>query len=257
MAVAGIDIGAGTAKMVIMSGNQVLAYSVKSIHGSVMRAIEDVTRDALDRAGLTLEGLDYTIGTGYGRAIVPFANETVTEITCAGRGANFATPEARLIIDIGAQDAKGIKIDENGNVVDFIMNDKCAAGTGRFIEVMANTLGLDLNEMGPLSMKSNQPTVISSTCTVFAETEIVSLRAQGKSEADLVAGIHRAIADRIETMVSQLGIVGKVGFIGGVAKNSGMKSALEHKMGVEILVPQDPQIVVATGAAIIAESRKH
>jgi len=223
MPVAGIDIGAGTAKVVVLDHDDVLASAVMPVGGEVARVIEKITESALNKAGLTLDDLDAVVSTGYGRDAVPFASASTTEIICHAAGIHYLFPEARTIIDIGAQDSKAIRIDSSGRVTDFVMNDKCAAGTGRFVEVMAHVLGLELDDMGPMSLHSRNLCKISSTCTVFAETEIIALRAQGRAVEDLIAGIHRAIAGRIMIMSSSIRLEGDTVFTGGVAKNIGVK----------------------------------
>ena len=254
MLFAGVDVGAATAKTVIMSDGRVLSYSITPTGHSVIQATEKVTREALEKAKCSLEELDYIISTGYGRNAVPFANKTVTEILCHAIGASFLIPGTRAIIDIGGQDSKAIGVDEQGNVLNFVMNDKCAAGTGRFLEVMAGVLDLDLEELGPVSLTSKETCKVSSTCTIFAESEVVSLRAEGKSREDLVAGIHRAVAARVVVMGSQIKFRKETVFTGGVAKNIGVKKALEEQIGFEILVPEEPQIVGALGAALLAKA---
>lgn len=254
MRVAGIDIGAGTAKMLILEDDEIDAFAVMPVKGNVAQAAEQVTHAAMEKAGISLETLDYVVSTGYGRNAIPFANKAASEIICHAIGVHFLIPNARTIIDIGAQDSKVIKVNEEGKVIDFGMNDKCAAGTGRFLEVMAQVLGVKLEEMGPLSITSKNLCNISSTCTVFAETEVVSLRAEGKDIEDLIAGIHRAIAMRVITMGSHMKFNHGTVFTGGVAKNIGVKRALEEASGVEILVPAEPQITGALGAALEARA---
>jgi predicted CoA-substrate-specific enzyme activase len=254
MPVAGIDIGAGTAKAVILENEEIIAYSVIPVSGDVNKAIEGVITDALDKAGLSLHSLEYVVSTGWGRDAVSFANASTTEIICHASGVHFLIPRARTIIDIGAQDSKVIRVNDKGKVIDFVMNDKCAAGTGRFLEVMAQVLGLKLEEMGPISLDSKNLCNISSTCTVFAETEVVSLRAQGKAVEDLIAGIHRAIANRVVIMGSGINLEQETVFTGGVAKNIGVQKALEEVGGLKCVVPEEPQVTGALGAALIAQA---
>ncbi|MBN1190910.1 MAG: 2-hydroxyglutaryl-CoA dehydratase [Dehalococcoidales bacterium] len=254
MPVAGIDIGAGTAKVVILDGGKIAASSVVPVSSDVVRTVELVTGQALNKAGLSLRDLDSVISTGYGRDAVPFASKTNTEIICHAAGIHFLFPDARTIIDIGAQDSKVIRINDKGKVTDFVMNDKCAAGTGRFLEVMAHVLGLKLEEMGPMSLTSRNLCNISSTCTVFAETEVVSLRAQGKAVEDLIAGIHRAIASRVIIMGSGIRLEKETIFTGGVAKNTGVRKALEELGNIKCIIPPEPQITGALGAALLAQS---
>jgi predicted CoA-substrate-specific enzyme activase len=199
-----------------------------------------------------MSDLHFIISTGYGRKGVAFANKTSSEIICHAKGVNLLIPRARTVIDIGGQDSKVIGVRGNGTVTDFVMNDKCAAGTGRFLEVMAGVLGLDIEEMGPISLTSREPCLISSTCTIFAETEMVSLRADGRTREDLVAGIHRAVASRVSVMGRTVGYNEEVVFTGGVAKNIGVKESLESIIGLPIIIPEEPQIIGALGAALLA-----
>lgn len=249
---AGVDVGAATAKTVIVADSKILSYAVIPTGDSVAGAAEKVTRMALEQAGLSRTDLSFIISTGYGRNSVSFANKAVTEIICHAKGVNFLIPRARTVIDIGGQDSKVIGVREDGTVSDFVMNDKCAAGTGRFLEVMAGVLGLAIDEMGPISLTSKEPCSISSTCTIFAETEMVSLRADGRTREDLVAGIHRAVASRVAVMGRTVGYREQVVFTGGVAKNIGVKNALEAAIGLPILIPEEPQIIGALGAALLA-----
>jgi len=250
--IAGVDVGAATAKTVIVADNKILSYSVMPTGDSVARAAEKVTRAALEQARLSMADLSFIISTGYGRNAVTFAHKAITEIICHAKGVNFLIPAARTVIDIGGQDSKVIGIREDGSVSDFVMNDKCAAGTGRFLEVMAGVLGLDIEEMGPISLSSKEPCSISSTCTIFAETEMVSLRADGRSREDIVAGIHKSVASRVVVMGRTVGYRQQVVFTGGVAKNLGVKNFLEAGIGLPILIPEEPQIVGALGAALLA-----
>jgi len=252
MITAGVDVGAATAKTVIVADGEILAYAVQPTGHSVPKAAEEVTAAALDGAGLAMADLQYIISTGYGRNGVAFASKAASEIICHARGVNHQIPLARTVVDIGGQDSKVIGVRENGTVADFVMNDKCAAGTGRFLEVMAGVLDLDIEEMGPVSLTSEDPCSISSTCTIFAETEMVSLRADGRTREDLVAGIHRAVASRVVVMGKTVGYREQVVFTGGVAKNVGVRHSLEAGIGLPVLIPAEPQIMGALGAALLA-----
>jgi len=254
MPVAGIDIGAGAAKAVIMGDGEVMSYSIMPVTSSVTKVAEEVMKKALEKAGLSMHSLDYVVSTGYGRNAASFANKAISEIICHASGVHFLIPQVKTIIDIGAQDSKVIRVNERGNVSNFVMNDKCAAGSGRFLEVMAQALGIKLEEMGPISLAATTSCHISSTCTVFAESEIVSLRAEGKSTESLIAGIHKAIATRIVIMGSGIKFEKEIVFTGGVAKNQGVKRALEETIGTELLIPEEPQITGALGAALRAEA---
>ena len=252
MLVAGIDIGAATAKVVLLNENGICSYAVLPTGFDVVRIGHEIMNVSLKKIGLQMKDIEYVVSTGYARNMVPFKKKAMTEILCHAKGANYLLPEVRTIIDIGGQDSKVIKIDERGAVLDFVMNDKCAAGTGRFFEVMAGVLQLDIGEMGPISIKSKNPSRISNTCTVFAETEVVSLRAEGKNRQDIVAGIHNAAASRIVTMGKSIGFMSEVMLSGGVAKNIGIKKFLEDKIEMNIVTPEEPQIVGALGAALFA-----
>ena len=253
---AGVDIGAATAKAVILnSGKEILSFSIIPTGHSVAQAGEAIINETLEKAGLSFKDLKYIISTGYGRKAVLYADKPVTEIMCHAAGAYFMMPQARTIIDIGGQDSKAIGLDDNGNVIDFVMNDKCAAGTGRFLEVMAGVLGLNVNDLGAVSLTSQDPCEISSTCTIFAESEVVSLRAEGRTREDLICGIHKAMSHRVAIMAKPVGIRQEIVFTGGVAKNSGMKHALELEMGPKISIPEEPQIMGALGAAILAQAQ--
>ena len=247
----GIDIGASTAKMVLLDDIIVGKAVIPSGFDSVETA-ENVFEKGLQKAGAQKKDVVYTVATGYGRVMVPMADKTVTEITCHARGASYLDGAVRTVIDIGGQDSKGISLDGTGKVKDFVMNDRCAAGTGRFLEVMARALEVDLEELGGLSAKSQEKVPISSTCTVFAESEVISYKNQGKKKEDIIAGIHEAIASRISAMVNQISVEKKIMVTGGVAFNQGVVRALEAKMGKDIAIAEDPQIVGALGAALLA-----
>ena len=257
MLVLGIDIGAATAKAVLFDDHKILSSAVIPTGFDVIQTAGEVTEIACKETNRSMSEIAYTVSTGYARNAVPFANKQVTEITCHAKGINFLLPEARTIIDIGGQDSKVIRINETGNVINFTMNDKCAAGTGRFFEVMAGIFGLNISEMGPVAIKSTNPCKISSTCTVFAETEVVSLRAQGKSREDLIGGIHKAAVSRIMAMGKSLGYEKQIVLTGGVAKNIGVKKFFEDEFKFEIIIPAEPQITGAVGAALIAETELH
>ncbi len=258
MLVAGVDVGAATAKTVILGDGKILGYAVRPVGYDVKLAANEVSREALDRAGLSIsmDDLDYVVSTGYARESIEFSNKTVTEIICHAKGAHFMIPSTRFIIDMGGQDSKAIEVDPEGSVINFTMNDKCAAGTGRFLEVMAQILQVgSMAEMGPLALRSKEPCPISSTCTVFAETELVVLRAEGKDRKDLIAGVHKAVASRVAAMASNLICRPDAVFTGGVARNTGVKKFLEEEFGREFLVPDEPQIIGALGAALIAQTQ--
>ena len=249
---AGIDIGSTITKVVIME-EQIVA-SVLSATGPEHRKLANkVMEEALKQANLQFEQIKFIVATGYGRINVPFADKQITEISCHARGVNYFLPSVKTIIDIGGQDSKGIKLNNN-RVTEFVMNDKCAAGTGRFLEVMARAMEVNLDEFGAMSIKSKQPSKISSLCTVFAESEVISLIAKGEQRQDIIAGIHESIAARVSSMVGRVGIKEPVMITGGVARNIGVVQALEKKLGMKIEVSPYAQVNGAIGAAILASS---
>jgi predicted CoA-substrate-specific enzyme activase len=250
--VAGVDIGSLTAKAVILRGDEILSYAIMPTGSDVSAVAGQTLNTALDKARLSRDQLAAIVSTGYGRAKVPHVGKSVTEITCDARGAHQLFPETRMVIDIGGQDSKVISLDPEGRVIDFAMNDKCAAGTGRFLEVMAQALGIELNELGPVSLKHKKQVVISSMCTVFAESEVVSLIAEGYLKEDIINGLHQAIASRVSAMAQSLRVENLVTLSGGVAKNTGVVRALERSLKVRVKVPPEPQIIAALGAAICA-----
>lgn len=255
--VGGCDIGSTTGKAVIMREETIISYSIIVSTTKPELTAQSAMDEAMKKAGLfKQEDMKYIVGTGYGRLKVTFANENVSEITCHARGANWLCPSVRTVVDIGGQDCKVISMDKNGKVLDFVMNDKCAAGTGRFFEAMARALHCDLDGLSALSLKAIKPSVISSQCSVFAESEVVTLINEGIGPENIAAGIHNSIAGRLSSMVRKVGISGDISLTGGCAKNQGLVKALEEKLGVKVIkLTTDPQIVGAIGAALIARQR--
>jgi len=255
---AGVDIGSTTAKAVVMNEEGSIRSCIQPIGAKPAEAGENVLKAALGFPANNMGDVRYVVATGYGRVLAPFANETVTEITCHALGARRVIPDTRTVVDLGGQDAKAISLDQNGKVVDFVINDKCAAGTGRFLEFAAKlVLDVPLDEMGALSLTATAPVKISSTCTVFAQTEIVSLLASGAKKEDILAGLHRSIAKRVGTLAKHVGVRPIVLLTGGVSKNIGVRKALEEELGIEVVVPKsiDPQLIGALGASLIAKNR--
>jgi predicted CoA-substrate-specific enzyme activase len=255
---AGVDIGSVTAKAVIIDGQgKVLAFTLAPTTHDREKSGRQVLEAALAMAGISREDVKYTVTTGYGRRAFA-GDEALPEIICHARGTMELFPPARVIIDIGGQDSKVIELDEKGRVSKFEMNDKCAAGTGRFLEVLTERiLGLSLEELGPLSLKSRNPCTISSICTVFAETEIVSLLSEHRQKEDIVSGMHRAIARRVIGMglSGQIEYRDPVIFSGGVARNVGVVAAIEAELRKKVSTPEQPQITAALGAAFFAKER--
>lgn len=254
MPFAGIDIGSTMTKVVIADEQGKIISSIIGPTGAEHRHLAlRVTENAMEKAGLNFDNLDFIVATGYGRISVPFADKQITEITCHARGIRALFPSVRTIIDIGGQDSKGIKLNSEGKVANFVMNDKCAAGTGRFLEVIAEALGIDLTDMGRISAMADGYVQISNTCTVFAEHEVTSRLAEGAAIPEIVAGLHESIAGRVVNMVRHLGLEKDVVVTGGGAKNTGLIQAIESKVGFSVLIPPEPFITGALGAALIGK----
>lgn len=249
---AGVDVGAASGEVLIWDGEGIVSYSIVPTGFNSRRAAYRAMEQALKGTNICQEDIGAIVATGYGRIAVDYADRQVTEISCYAKGINHLHPEVRTVIDIGGQDSKAISVGEAGRVVDFLMNDKCAAGTGRFLEVMAKALELEISDLGEISLRATESHQVSSTCTVFAESEVVTLVAEGVNREDIVAGLHAAIAKRIVSMVKRVGLVPPVAMAGGVAKNIGVVRAIQEEIGETLVVPPEPQIVGALGAAILA-----
>jgi predicted CoA-substrate-specific enzyme activase len=249
---AGIDVGSTMTKTVIL--NQGIIASIIGPTGPEHRRLANQVMDeALKKAAISFQSITYIVSTGYGRINVPFADKQYTEITCQAKGVVNLFPKAKTVIDIGGQDIKAIKVDATGKTIDFVMNDKCAAGTGRFIEVIADTLGVPLDKVGDLSLQSKNPAKISNICTIWAQQEVAASLAQGVPISDLLAGVHQSLADRISRMVNRLRVEEAVIVTGGGAKNKGLLKALSEQLGHKILVPEEPLITGALGAALLGK----
>lgn len=250
MIVAGIDIGSTMTKVVILDKEKTLASVIGPTGPEHRHLAHEVMTDALQLAGIAFDALSYVVATGYGRINVPFADKQITEITCHARGVADLFPTARTVIDIGGQDAKAIKL-EKGMVGNFVMNDKCAAGTGRFLEVIAGALDLTLADLGTLSIHASEKVKISNMCTIFAEQEVTAALADGTPVADILCGLHDAIAGRVLSLAGRIGIEQDVVFTGGVAKNIGMVKAMESRLGYPVLIAPEPLLTGALGAALL------
>ncbi|MEE9911295.1 MAG: acyl-CoA dehydratase activase [Deltaproteobacteria bacterium] len=254
MKTAGIDIGSITAKAALVDHGKIIGTKIIFTGYNAEAAGIKVYEDLLSENGLEKASVSKIVSTGYGRNSVAFADKTFTEIMAHAAGAHFLNPEIRTIIDIGGQDSKAIALDERGKVKNFVMNDKCAAGTGRFLEVMARALEVNLDEFGAMSLQSAKHSKISSLCTVFAESEVISLIARGEKRQDIIAGIHESIAARVSSMLARIGVAEPVMITGGVARNRGVVDALEKKLGVAIEVSSHAQVNGAIGAAVLAST---
>jgi len=248
----GMDMGSRTTKAVLLDGDEILARRIQPTGWAPVEAAEQARQAVVAEAGLALEQVGPIVATGYGRVTVPFPAKMVTEITCHAAGVAKALPKTRTVIDVGGQDSKVIRIDQFGLVLDFAMNDRCAAGTGRFLEFMATSMEVPIGDYALLGASGENPSDLSSICTVFAESEVLSLLAEGIPVPDIVAGIHRAIARRIVGLIESVGLVPPVVMTGGGALNAGLRHHLAALLGTEILLPPNPQTMGAEGAAILA-----
>ncbi|MFC1493862.1 acyl-CoA dehydratase activase [Thermodesulfobacteriota bacterium] len=251
---AGIDIGSMTTKCVIMDHENTIENIIIPTDSDPKSSGIEALESSLNKTGYKRSDLSRIVGTGYGRISLDFFDHTATELTCHATGVRYLNPDAEGVIDIGGQDSKVIKLKPDGSIMDFVLNDRCAAGTGHFLEVMSRALKKDIEAFGDLYAKSECPSAINSTCTVFAESEVISLAARGESKTDIAAGLHQSIAKRVGNMAKRLGLKENIAFVGGVAKNRGMRKALEDYLGVNFIpISVDPQITGAIGAAVIAK----
>jgi predicted CoA-substrate-specific enzyme activase len=251
---AGVDIGSTASKAVVLVDGAPVAQVVGKSSTNPARTARSLYDRALSQAGLAERDVEYVVGTGYGRTRVPFATKNVSEITCHGRGAHFLRPAVRTVIDIGGQDTKVISIDSRGNLLDFVMNDKCAAGTGRFLEAMARSLEVSLEAMQEAWSDDVEACRITSMCSVFAESEVINLINDGVPLPRIVRGLLLSLANRVASMARRLGLVEEIAMTGGVAKGRGVRRAVEEKLKIRVQTfdGTDPQVVGALGAALVA-----
>jgi len=250
---AGVDVGSTQTKAVLIDeSKRILARSLVDTGANVTRAAEHAFQQALQAGDLREEEVEYVVGTGYGRYKVTFGNTQVTEISCHGRGAVHLFPGTRTVLDMGGQDTKAIRVAPTGEIVDFCMNDKCAAGTGRFLAAAANALELPLGELGPTALRGERAVKISTTCTVFAESEVLSWLGKGKKIEDILLGVHQSIAQRSVGLLRRVGIDPQVTFTGGVARNQAMIAALNERIGLAVNVSEESHYIGAIGAALFA-----
>lgn len=248
----GVDIGSTASKAVILEdGVRILARQIVPV-GTGTRGPMEVYQNTLLEAGVKREDIARVVATGYGRLKFAEADRELSEVSCHGQGVRFLCPDVRTVIDIGGQDAKALLLDAQGNLDNFIMNDKCAAGTGRFLEAMARVLDVQVEEMGDLSERSGNPVSISSTCAVFAESEVISRLSNGEKIEDIVAGIHASVAKKVGGLAIRVGYLQKVAMSGGVARNKGIVRAMERELKCQIVVPEECQLAGAIGAALFA-----
>ena len=248
----GLDIGSTATKGVIIeNGVKVVATAIIS-SGTGTTGPARVLNELFGQLNISRKDIDKLVVTGYGRMKYADADKQISELSCHTKGVTFLVPNAKTIIDIGGQDAKALKLNEKGQLVNFVMNDKCAAGTGRFLDVMAKTLEVKVSDLGDLSAKATKEIPISSTCTVFAESEVISHLSNEVSIENIIAGIHASVAKRVSSLAKRVGIEESVVMVGGVAKNSGVTTAMEEAIGFKIIVPKLAQLTGALGAALYA-----
>jgi predicted CoA-substrate-specific enzyme activase len=253
MIFAGVDVGSMSAEAVLMKGDQIVAHSTMVVKPNPVVSANRVMDSVLEKSPWSRGNITFCVSTGYGRERIPFADHNISEISCHGKGAFWANPAIRTIIDVGGQDSKVIRVDGEGNLKDFVMNDKCAAGTGRFLEGIAKILGVHVSELGPLALRGQSPVPISSICTVFTQFDVMCFLAEGRTSEDVGLGVAEALAVRIHRLVNRVGVEEGVCITGGVAKNSAVVKALEKVLGRQMTdIGVDPQIIGAIGAALFA-----
>lgn len=255
MLFAGVDVGSRTAKAVIMEDSEISATHLIATGPESVKTAMEVLEGALGKKAISFDELSYIVTTGYGRYIAPFANESISEIYCHAKGVNWFFPSARTVLDMGGQDCKAIRVNEKGEHINFVMNDKCAAGTGRFMEVMAEALGVPLKEIGERSLAAKGIVKISSACAVFAKHEILSYRRKGLPLENILAGLHEAVTFRVFGLLKKVGIENDFVITGGIAYNIGVVRRVEKLVGLNALVCAEPQLTGALGAAILAREK--
>lgn len=255
MLVAGIDVGSRNTKAVVMREGEILSYGTCDTGPSSAESAREAVGLALQGTKFSLQDLEYVIATGYGRVLVPFANENISEIACHARGAHWYFPSARTILDIGGQDCKAINCNETGQVIRFVMNDKCAGGTGRFLESLADLFQVTLEEMAKMALQSKTDIPFGTSCALFARSEAIALLKKGVAKSDILAAIHSVLASRCYNLLQRIAVEPDFVMTGGGCKNQAMLVKIEEKVGVKPLVPPEPLIVGALGAALLAQER--
>lgn len=252
--VIGIDIGSAFSKAVVFGG-EIVSYHIMPSGGNYKSTAEAVVKEALKKAKVSSTDIGYTIATGYGASNVSSADEIVTDLSCQGRGVAYLFSKARTVIDIGGQFTRVFRVNGKGRVTAFLQSEKCAAGSGRFLQVIAKVLQIDLEDIGELSLKSKNRVDFNTGCAVFAESEAISRIAEGALKEDILAGLHRTLAAKIQSLVDRVGLEPDCAVVGGGAKDIGLVKSIETSLGCKLLVPEEPQIVAALGAALLAEEK--
>jgi len=251
----GIDIGSRAAKVVVMKDDDIFASTIQDTGPESVKTAYMAMNAALDGIGVKIEDLDYVLATGYGRVLVPFAKANVSEISCHARGINWYFPSVKTVLDMGGQDCKAIGCDGVGKVTSFVMNDKCAGGTGRFLEMIAEVLNIPLSEIGNLALQSTTAIPFNTICAVFAKTDAIKYLKQGAAKKDILSGLNEAISTRSYNLLKRVGIEKDFAITGGISKNSGMVAKIAEKVGLEPMLCEDPQLIGALGAALYAKDK--
>jgi predicted CoA-substrate-specific enzyme activase len=253
--VIGIDIGSAFSKAVVMAGGKIVSDHVMPSGGNYRLTARTVAKKALAKTKLSFKDADYIVATGYGASNAKLANEVVSDLSCQGRGVSYLFPSARTVIDIGGQFTRVFRVNDKGRVTAFLQSEKCAAGSGRFLQVIARVLQVKLEDIGELSLKSKNKVDFNTGCAVFAESEAISRIAEGTQKEDILAGLHRTLAAKIQSLVERVGLAPDCAVVGGGAKDIGLVRSIENSLGCKLLLPEEPQIVAALGAALIAEEK--
>ena len=251
----GVDVGSVTTKAVVTKDNELVAYQTMPSGSNYKIAAERVVTEALAKAGLSSEDIAYAVATGYGANNVDIASQQVTDISCCARGVSCLFPSVRTIIEVGGQASKVIRVSSEGRAINFAVSERCAAGSGRFLQIIARVLQIDIKDVGPLSLKAKNPVTFTTGCAVFGESEAVSRVAEGTAKEDILAGVHNALAAKISNLIDQVGLEEECAITGGGALDVGLIMRVEEKLGVHLLVPPQPQITAALGAAMVAAER--
>lgn len=255
MKVAGIDVGAKFVKVILMDDGNVIAKSSKLVGFEQKESIDNAFQEALGKAGVKEEDIAYITATGSGRTAVQFKTDELTEVTAASKGATTLIPSARTVIDVGAEEGRAMHTDADGKVLDFVINERCAAGAGSFTEAMARALEIEVEEIGPLSLNATEAVPMNAQCAVFAESEVVTLVHQKTSKENIARAIHDAIASRISSMARRLSIEQDIVLVGGMANNVGFVDSLKRELNMDVTIPDEPEYVAALGAARVASAR--
>jgi predicted CoA-substrate-specific enzyme activase len=253
--VLGIDVGSGYSKAVVCENTSIRSFAVLPSGGDYREIARAVAGNAMSEAGLSRNGVAYTVAAGYGASMVDFADHTLTDISCHASGIHHLFPSVKTVIDVGAQFSRAIRLDDQGRIANFILNEKCAGGSGKFLQTIARILRMDVSEIGEISLAATKPVEFTTACAVFAESEAISRIAEGAAPADILAGLNKAMASKIVTLVTRVGFAPDCAVTGGGAKNKGLVKAIEDELSAEVYVADEPQITAAFGAALIALER--